>query len=151
MPKLNILKSWRLKSAVEFLVLLAHLLLLSPSSRWLTWRGRAGENGDCGCWGPLRRLKPAGWGWSARWTCCSRARAGRRYLLQAQGPPGRSCRTHGQQGPPNKGRLGPRSGRPGGGDVPQLAVRHAWYTQWDFSLSSPVEWQWVLYVVLCIF
>ena len=60
--------------------------------------GRVGENGDCGCCGPLRRLKPAGWGWSAGWTCCSLAHAERRYLLQAQGPPGRSCRTHGPAG-----------------------------------------------------
>lgn len=136
------------KSAVEFLVLLAHLLLLSPSSWWLTWGrggGRVGENGDCGCRVSLRRLKPMGCGWSARWACCSRAHAGRRYLLQTQGPSGRSCCTHGQQGPPDEGGLGPGSGRPGGTDVPQLAVRRAQNTQWGPSCSS-VERQWVPYI-----
>ena len=58
MPKLNILKSWRLESAVEFLVLLAHLLLLGPSSRWLTWGGgwvrmvTVGAGGLWGDWSP---------------------------------------------------------------------------------------------------
>lgn len=37
------------KSAVEFLVLLAHLLLLSPSSWWLTW-GRGGGQGGWEWW-----------------------------------------------------------------------------------------------------
>ena len=83
--------------------------------------------------GPLRRLKPTGWGWPARWACCPRACAGRRDLLQAQGPAGRPCHTRGQRGPPDEGSLGPGSGGPGGGDVPQLAVRRAQCTRRGLS------------------
>ena len=146
MPKLNILKSWCLESAVEFLVLLAHLLLLGPSSRWLTWGGgwvRMVTVGAVGLWGDWSPRAGGGQqgGPAAHWLML-REGTSSKHRAPRRGP----AAPMGQRGPPDEGRLGLGSGRPGGSDVPQLAVRRARYTQWGFSLSSPVEWPWVLYV-----